>query len=68
MFTRILTEKERRKIKAFIKIDGQKETFMTVLATRCRKHLPQIERDLGLIRQFMATYEKAKKAKGSILS
>jgi len=62
MFTRILTEKERRRIRAFIKVDGEKETFMTVLATRCRQHLPQIERDLGLIKQFMAAYERTKKA------
>ncbi|MCJ7505583.1 hypothetical protein MUP05_03805 [Candidatus Bathyarchaeota archaeon] len=57
MFTRILTEKERRHMRAFIKADGEKATFMTVLATRCRKHVPQIRKDLALIEEFMTHYE-----------
>ena len=57
MHKSILSDLERRRIKAFIKADGKKETFMTVLAARCRKHLPKIREDLVLIEGFMATYE-----------
>jgi len=45
-------------MKTFMKTNGKKDTFMTVLATRCRKHLPTIEEDVGLIRQFLSCYEK----------
>ena len=56
MFTRILTATERQRMKAFIKADGEKKTFMTVLATRCRSHVPTIKEDLALIEIFMQVY------------
>ena len=62
MHKSILSELERQRIRAFNRTDGEKSSAVRGLATRCHKYLPQIERDLGLIRQFMATYEKAKKA------
>jgi len=46
-------------MRTFNKDDGEKNTFMTVLATRCRKHLPQIKDDLALIEEFMSHYEES---------
>jgi len=60
MFTRILTDLERKRIRAFNKADGEKSSALRGLATRCREHLPQIKEDLKLIQEFLATYEKKK--------
>jgi len=61
LFTRILTDLERRRLNAF-KVDGEKKTAITQLAARCRRHLPRIREDLALIERFMDVYEKTKKA------
>jgi len=58
MFTRILTDLERKKIRAFLKADGEKNVFIRTVASRCRKHLSQINRDLAIIDEFLAHYEK----------
>jgi hypothetical protein len=57
MFTRILTDLERRRIRAHIKADGEKASPVTQLATRCRQNLPRIKEDLALIEEFMKHYE-----------
>jgi len=56
MFTRILTEHERKQIRAFIKADGEKTTGLRVLATRCRQNRKLIESDLALIVEFLKHY------------
>ena len=57
MFTHVLTDLERKRIRAFIKADGEKGSAMRGLATRSRRYLPKIEEDLGLIREFLQHYE-----------
>ena len=61
MLERILTEKERQRVRNFMRTDGEITVFLSVLAFRCRKHLPQIKKDLELLEKFMETYEKSGK-------
>jgi len=61
MFTRLLTDLERRRIKAYIKADGERDSSIRQLIARYNKHLPQIKVDLELLRQLASTYEKSKK-------
>lgn len=61
MFTRVLSEPEKKRIQKFLKTDGEKKSDVRALATRCRKYVPQIKRDLELIERFMATYEGSAK-------
>ena len=58
MFTRILTELERKQAKAYLKQDGEKTLNIRVLAIRARKFLPQIEQDIELLKQLAQSYER----------
>ena len=58
MFTHLLTDLERKRIRAFIKADGEKGSAMRGLATRGRQYLPRIEEDLRLIHEFLQHYDK----------
>lgn len=58
MFTRVLTDLERRQAKTYLKQDGEKTLNIRVLAVRARKFLPQIEEDTRLLKQLVHTYEK----------
>ena len=60
MFTHLLTDLERKRIRAFIKADGEKVSAMRGLATRSRQYLPEIEEDLAFIREFLQHYEQEK--------
>ncbi len=57
MFTRILTSLERRRIAAYLKVDGEKDTAVRVLTTRARQNLPQIKADLDLLEKLVSTYD-----------
>jgi hypothetical protein len=61
MFTRILTGLERRRIKIYLKQDGEREAPIRKLVNRGRTYLPQIEADLSLVKELLATYERTKK-------
>ncbi len=66
MFTRILTNVERRLMQNFIRTRRmpaaeKKKKHVSVLAIRCRKFTPQIESDLRLIREFASKYERRQK-------
>jgi hypothetical protein len=58
MFTRILTELERKEAKAYIKADGAKVTNIRVMIMRYKRDKRQILDDLKLLDQLLATYEK----------
>jgi hypothetical protein len=60
MFSRILTNEERRLIGRWLKADGEKEMHIRVVATRARKFMPQIEADLVLVRKLLERYDRAK--------
>jgi len=59
MFTRILTEVERKHIRAYLKQDGAKKIEIRKIVYGARKHLPTIQSDLELLRKFLATYSVA---------
>lgn len=61
--TSILSELERRRMKAFLKADGEKVSAVRGLATRCRQNLSHVEDDLRLIREFLQHYDRENKAK-----
>jgi len=56
MFTRILTEVERKHIRAYLKQDGEKKVEIRKLVSGARKHLPTIRSDLELLEKLLATY------------
>jgi hypothetical protein len=60
MFTRILTDLERRRINAYLRQDGEKEAPIRKIANRARNHLPKIKEDLELLERLLATYEREK--------
>jgi hypothetical protein len=60
MFTRILTDLERRQAKTYLKQDGERTLNIKILALRARKHLPQIEADLALVKELLSAYERNK--------
>jgi len=66
MHSSLLSELERRRIQAFAKADGERTSAMRGLFTRCKQHMPRIERDLKLIEEFFQHYEatKASQKKG----
>jgi len=56
MFTRILTERERKRIQAYLRTDGEKSTAIRQLVTRAKQHMPTIRSDLELLEKLLATY------------
>ena len=60
MFTRLLTDLERKRLRAYLKADGERSSVVRALASRARRHLPQIEEDLQLLRSLLEAYEQQK--------
>lgn len=60
MFTRILTEKERKRIQAYLRADGERTSAIRTILTRGRQFLPKIEADLALVKELLAAYERNK--------
>jgi hypothetical protein len=58
MFTRILTDLERRRINAYLRQDGEKEAPIRKIANRARNHVPTIKADLDLLEKLLQTYQK----------
>ena len=60
MFTRILTDLERKQAKTYLKQDGERTLNIKILTVRARKVLPQIREDLEFLEKVLATYERDK--------
>jgi len=60
MFTRILTDVERRHIAKYLKQDGEKEIYVRKLVYGARKNLPTIRTDLALLEKLLEVYEREK--------
>ena len=58
MFTRILTDLERRRINSYLRQDGEKQAPIRKIANRARNYTPRIREDLALLEKLLATYEK----------
>ena len=61
MFTRILTDKERKRIQAYLRADGERTSAIRTILTRGKQFLPRIEQDIMMIRELMVRYEATKK-------
>jgi len=61
MFTRILTEPERKAIKRYLRKDGPKEVGVRKAVYRAKRYLPQIRADLELLEKLLETYERTRK-------
>jgi len=57
MFTRILTDLERKKLLTFVEKDQIPDT-LRLLISRIRRFSPQIEQDLELMHKGLRKYEK----------
>jgi hypothetical protein len=60
VYTRILTDLERRQAKAYVKQDGERTLNIQVLVARARKYMPQIRSDLELLDTVLKVYEHDK--------
>lgn len=58
MFTRILTNAERKHIAKYLARDGEKAIQVRKLVYGSRKHLSRIKADLALIEKLLETYSK----------
>ena len=56
MFSRILTDAERNRIKSYLKADGEKEVLIRQLVSRAKRQVPTIRSDLDLLEKLLATY------------
>ena len=56
MFTRILTDIERKHIRAYLKEDGEKKIQIRKVVYGARKHLPTIRSDLELLEKLIQAY------------
>jgi hypothetical protein len=62
MFTRVLTDLERRRIYEFLGDENsRRDVVIRSLISRARKHVSTIEADLRLLRELARKYERAKK-------
>lgn len=60
MFTRILTDLERRRIKTYLKQNGERGEPIRKLVNRGNAYLPQIEADLALVKELLEAYARNK--------
>jgi hypothetical protein len=57
MNPKILTELERKKIRAYLKADGEKDVHVRQLAFLARRSLSQIKSDLELLERLVQAYD-----------
>jgi hypothetical protein len=57
MFSRILTEIERKRIKNYLKQDGERDVNIRQLVMRSRRHLSTIKQDLMLLEKLVSAYD-----------
>ena len=61
MYTRILTELERRRVNRYLRQDGKKEAAIRKIANRSRNNLPKIKEDLELLDRLLEAYSSKKR-------
>jgi hypothetical protein len=61
MFTRVLTDLERRQVKDFMKHNGKRTPPMQVIVSRARKYLPSINADVELLERAIQAYDASKR-------
>jgi hypothetical protein len=58
MYTRILTDLERKRIRGYLKADGERDVNIRQLVMRYRRDKQQIANDLKLLGELLTAYEK----------
>jgi hypothetical protein len=58
MFTRILTETERRHVAKYLRYDGEKQVYLRKIVYGARLNLPKIKADLELLTKLLERYER----------
>lgn len=56
MFSRILTDAERKRIRSYLKQDGKKEVLIRQLVSRAKRQVPTIRSDLELLEKLLQVY------------
>ena len=56
MFSRILTDAERKRIRSYLKQDGKKEVLIRQLVSRAKRQVPTIRSDLELLEELLKAY------------
>ncbi len=57
MFTRVLTDVERKHIAKYLRHDGEKEVYVRKIVYGARKNLATIRSDLELLEKLLKAYE-----------
>jgi hypothetical protein len=60
MYTRILTDLERRRAKKYLNEDGRRDALIRKLILRKRAYEPRIRADLTLLDELAKKYDKQK--------
>jgi hypothetical protein len=58
LYSRILTETERQKIRDYLEADGKRDSTIRSFVSRARRNRKQLKLDLRLIERLVARYEK----------
>ncbi len=58
MFTRILTDVERKYVVKYLQRDGEKVIQVRKVVSGARRHLPKIKQDLELLERLLQAYSR----------
>jgi len=58
MFTRILTDVERKYVVKYLQRDGEKVVQVRKVVSGARRHLPKIKEDLELLERLLQAYSR----------
>jgi hypothetical protein len=61
VYTRILTEDERKKIKSYLRTDGKRDATIRKIVSRARRYRGQIMLDFRLLEELVGRYEQTRK-------
>lgn len=64
MFTRILTDVERKHAIKYIRQDGKKEIAVRKVVYGARRHLTKIKMDVELLEELLASYGSKTRSQG----
>jgi hypothetical protein len=60
MFTRVLTDLERRRIREYLRANGERDSAIQNLVYRTRKYVPTIKHDIDLLERLVKKYDTQK--------
>jgi hypothetical protein len=57
MFQRLLTDLERKRIRSYLKADGERDDAIRTLVSRMKHYGPRIKEDLELLERLVQAYD-----------